>query len=216
MPAYIENPTKLIGKVFGRLTVIAFDSRRGKAGHFYWLCVCVCGTVKAISQSGLTSGRSTSCECYHYERITRRRSMRGHPLHKRWLGMIQRCTYPGDSSYKNYGARGITVCKRWRKFENWLADMGLPPSPLHTLERKDNNKGYTPSNTVWATVQEQNSNRRVSRRIKAFGKTQTIRAWSREKGLAPSTIRYRLEIGMVAEKALVTPPYPGKSTRRKP
>lgn len=84
------------------------------------------------------------------------------PTYRTWQGIIQRCTNPADSSYHRYGARGITVCERWREFTLFLADVGEKP-PGTTIDRIDNSKGYEPGNTRWASVTEQNQNRRTTR-----------------------------------------------------
>jgi len=89
--------------------------------------------------------------------------MFGTPEYWSWSGMIQRCTNPRNPAFHNYGGRGIKVCKRWLKFENFFADLGLKPSPKHTLDRINNSRGYSPDNCQWATWKEQNNNRRPKR-----------------------------------------------------
>lgn len=84
-----------------------------------------------------------------------------HPLHSTWASMLSRCTNPKDPSYRNYGARGITVCRRWHHFKNFVIDMGDKPSCKHSLERKDVDGPYTKSNCKWATASEQALNRRM-------------------------------------------------------
>ena len=84
-----------------------------------------------------------------------------HPLYATWYNMWRRCVKETDKGYPNYGGRGIKVCKRWISFEQFAKDMGPKPSAQHTLERKNNTKGYSPSNCIWATRTEQCLNRRV-------------------------------------------------------
>lgn len=120
-----------------------------------------------------------------------------------WQNMINRCTKQTNSGYKNYGGRGITVCKRWMTFENFLADMGLRPEGL-TLERKDNNKGYSPSNCKWATRTEQRLNQRVSCAVTYCGKTQTLAEWAIEKGISANALYSRMARGWGIERTLST------------
>lgn len=87
------------------------------------------------------------------------------PKYNSWNNILQRCENKNNKAYKNYGGRGIKVCKRWHKFKNFLADMGLKPSPEHTLERIDNNGNYEPKNCKWATQKEQNRNMRRTIKI---------------------------------------------------
>lgn len=108
-----------------------------------------------------------------------------------WRQMKYRCTNPNAPEYRNYGARGITYDKRWESFQNFIEDMGVPDDKL-TLERKDNNKGYSKENCYWATYKEQQNNRRNNNRLTAFGRTQTLTQWSEETGIPISTLKNRM------------------------
>ena len=118
-----------------------------------------------------------------------------------WKAMKARCNNPNHPSYKNYGKRGIRVCFRWRHFTNFLADMGLRPSPKHTLERVRNSCDYEPWNCVWTTRRVQQRNTRRNRWITCDGRRQLAIDWARERRIAPSTLHYRLE-RMSASQAL--------------
>lgn len=114
------------------------------------------------------------------------------PTYHSWVGMIQRCTNPKRGSYKHYGGRGITVCKRWQKFENFLADMGIRPLE-RTLDRKNTNGNYTPSNCRWATPEEQARNSRQSIPITLGGETKTLPYWCEHFGISINTVRSRMK-----------------------
>lgn len=103
--------------------------------------------------------------------------------YKSWTGMMHRCYVPTDISYPNYGGRGIRVCRRWHEAKNFLEDMGPRPAPGMSLDRKDNNKGYSKANCIWSDRKTQNRNRRGNRMITYKGKTQCLRAWCEELGL---------------------------------
>lgn len=122
-----------------------------------------------------------------------------------WRRMRQRCSLKTRKDFPRYGGRGISVCKRWMRFENFLKDMGARPSPKHSIERKDNNGNYEPSNCVWALPVEQANNRRSSR-ILEFGQQRlTISQWARRLGMGHDTLSRRLKLGWPVEKALTTP-----------
>lgn len=109
-----------------------------------------------------------------------------------WLGMKARCENPNATKYYMYGARGITVCDRWKKFENFLADMGEPPAVGMQLDRKDNDGPYSPDNCRWATRKEQARNRRDNHFLELNGKRATIAEWAEITGIEYSNIKNRI------------------------
>lgn len=127
-----------------------------------------------------------------------------------WAGMIQRCEDAHSPLYKDYGARGIKVCQRWRlSFQDFLADVGPRPGSGYTLERERNEDGYQPDNVRWATRKEQARNRRSSRRLTANGETLTLAEWCERLGCNHSSIIKRISRGMSEQEAL-TKPFKGK------
>lgn len=154
----------LAGRVFGRLTVIAFDhaKRTARSTRSYWLCQCSCGTEKIVRSDGLKSGDNVSCGCKKVEQLTTHGDT-GTPEHSAWLSLFDRCRNPNCAAFKDYGARGIDICQRWEKYGNFLADMGRKPTDKHTLERDRNDDGYQPDNCSWATRRAQSYNRRSTK-----------------------------------------------------
>lgn len=123
-----------------------------------------------------------------------------------WNAMRQRCNNPKRPEYKNYGGRGIHVCNSWNEsFENFLADMGVCPSNKHTIDRLDNEKGYSPENCKWVTYIENLNNKRSSVKYTINGKTMTVTQWAREKGCSRGKLFKRLYRGWSFEKAYNTP-----------
>lgn len=183
-----QNRTSVVGQKFGRWLVLDEGPRRVRPYMRYrmMVCRCDCGTERIVRLDSLRRGLSSSCGCYHRD-LSRRRMMRqrlkpalgktrkeklepgctkhGHtvggesPTYITWHNMIQRCTNAAATSYQYYGGRGIRVCERWRKFENFLEDMGERPMGL-TLDREDNDGNYEPGNCRWATRKEQQHNTR--------------------------------------------------------
>lgn len=151
----------ITGKKFFRLTAIKF-SHRDKSGNHYWLFKCKCGNEKLISKSCAISGHSKSCGCLHKELVVQKNKilktthgMRYTPFYSIWRSMHSRVKHD-----KNYSSRGILICKRWNKFENFYKDMFLTYKKGLTLERKNNEGHYNPKNCKWATTAEQNRNKR--------------------------------------------------------
>jgi hypothetical protein len=115
--------------------------------------------------------------------------------------MVARCSNPRHQRYADYGARGIKVCRRWQKFENFYADMGDRP-PLGTLDRKHNSQGYSKQNCRWASPLEQANNKRNNRLISFRGQIKTLAGWSRATGIPYDTLKGRLNRRWPVEQAL--------------
>jgi hypothetical protein len=158
------NPIKdITGQRFGNLTAEKFSCRRN--GYTYWLCRCDCGNTKETKQMCLNSGSTRSCGCLWHGSGENNANYKHGKMHtaeyNTWLRMKQRCYNENTHYYKNYGGRGITVCDRWlESYENFLADMGMRPSKTHSLDRINNDEGYSPENCRWGTKTEQSFNRR--------------------------------------------------------
>lgn len=121
-----------------------------------------------------------------------------------WANMIQRCFNIRNPRYHRYGGRGITVCARWREYENFITDMGVRPSNQHSLDREENDKGYYPENCKWATKFEQARNRADNILVKHDGQMKTVMEWLEVLNLSYYTYRDRLAKGMTREEALFT------------
>jgi hypothetical protein len=160
----------------------------------YWM-QCDCGARKEISRNALLSRCPKSCGCKtrSFQRSTHKMSRPPTPTYTTWISMWQRCTNKNLRGYPQYGGRGITVCKRWKAFENFITDMGERPQGT-TLDRfPDKNGNYDPSNCRWANATAQANNRRSNRNLTAFGRTQTVTEWAHEAGIKVDTFLKRLK-----------------------
>jgi hypothetical protein len=193
-----------VGEVFGRLTLLSVIRMVGETvtGTFK----CNCGKVVNRAMGNVVSGNTSSCGCLKSELTTAKNNK--HSLsktveYKLWTGMLTRCHNESHSSYKGYGARGITVCDRWRSsFMSFLNDMGKRPSDGHSIERKDNSRGYSEDNCVWATDVEQARNKTTSIYYTHEGESKTLKEWSNEAGVDYHCAYYRHRHGWSIERIL--------------
>jgi hypothetical protein len=127
------------------------------------------------------------------------------PEYRAWAGLRSRCFDKNNHKYPIYGGRGISVCKRWGDFKNFLADMGYKPSPLHSIERKDRNGNYDPSNCIWATQKVQQRNRSTNHILRFKGIKKPMTDFAADYGLRVGTLWNRLNMGWSVYDALTRP-----------
>ncbi|AUR89841.1 hypothetical protein NVP1133O_40 [Vibrio phage 1.133.O._10N.222.51.E4] len=181
----------MIGKEFGRLTVILELADRNKNGHILYECSCSCGASKVILGSSLRAGTTTSCGCYNAERH-RKHGMEGTGTYKAWQSMKQRCRNVNHARYYDWGGRGIDYCDDWESFDSFFSDMGARPDGM-TIDRIDNDKGYSKENCRWVTPKQQCNNRRSSIRVMHNGIVMSISEYANSVGLSESGARKRVK-----------------------
>ncbi len=199
------------GTISGRLTAIEFV-RTDNGGNSLWKCRCQCGKEVIQQSHKITHGHVVSCGCYRAERVREAKTTHGHsighiltPEYKAWARMKTRVKDTRPKIRKNYLDKGIKVCLEWsNSFEAFFKYMG-PCPPGYSLDRKDGNKGYEPSNCRWADYFTQNNNMASNRFIEWHGKRLTIAQWGREIGIPRHNIYLRLRAGWSIEKTLTTP-----------
>lgn len=207
------------GQRFNRLLVVERDedfvlsSGRKIAA---WKCLCDCGKITKVSTTSLRNGKTKSCGCYAKDQSKARTTgkvhhnyrhgMCNHPAYNCWSDARKRVLGLRKKDAKNYIDRGISMCDRWlNSFENFVADMGDRP-PGTTLERMDNNLGYSPENCCWATRTQQARNRRNLVPIDVDGVSKIASIWSEETGVKACTITDRIKRGWPPKEAVFTLP----------
>lgn len=199
------------GDTFGKWTILSRSASMSssgqpkKAGAF--LCRCECGTERAVRVGNLKRGISTNCGCVrklkvgainrsHMAGAARERGSRAGSI---WLSMVKRCYTKTSKIYQYYGARGIYICDRWLGndgFNNFLVDMGEPPTEKHSIGRKENDGPYSPENCRWETSKEQMRNRRCTVYGVLNGERLAMTEIAEREGVSSATIRKRMKKGM--------------------
>jgi len=199
------RPVKdLTGRRFGRLIVIS-ESNRSSKGKVMWNCICECGNEVSILSSSLLNNNTNSCGCLHKE-VNITHGLSNTPEYASWNMMRQRCLNSKCEAYSYYGGRGITICDRWlNSFENFLMDMGYRPSDIHTIDRRENDGNYEPSNCYWATKEEQNNNVRSNVVVSYADKDYTLAQLSREFNINQKVLRDRINRGWSVKDTVETP-----------
>lgn len=196
------------GQRYGRLTVIR---RTENSKHPKWECVCDCGNIKSIYQSNLISGDAKSCGCYSLEEKIKNNTTHGLSktrLFRIYQGMKNRCYNQNIKGYKDYGAKGIIICKDWLddfvSFYNWSLKNSYADNL--TIDRINTNGNYEPNNCRWATMKEQENNRTNNHLITFQNKTQTLSQWADEIKMDMNRLYSRIvKLGWSVEKAITTP-----------
>lgn len=213
----MRHPPIAAGQKYGRLTAVSFhglDHRKKSV----WAFLCDCGTAVNRPIAGVRCGKTRSCGCLNREVASSKTAARAlastkHGQGRRrqksseystWKEMRQRCGNPKHKRYADYGGRGITVCERWNDFATFFADMGSRPSPEHSLERIDNDGGYSPENCRWATNVEQARNTRANHKVRFRGKEMCLSEACELSGLNHGTVKSRLKRGWSDEDAFRT------------
>lgn len=200
----------LSNQKFGELFVLQRDTAR-PSPPTRWLCQCSCGQVTSVRASHLLHHAISSCGCRRLARLAEANTKTRHArngkvqrTYKIWAGMKSRCLNQNSHAWPDYGGRGIEICERWLDYENFLADMGQPPTHTHTLDRKDNDGHYSPENCRWATPTEQMRNRRNNRRITHEGETACLAEWAERLAMSAKVLARKL--GKYSIEEIVTPP----------
>lgn len=199
----------LSGQRFGRLVVIGRDLSN-KSKRVYWICKCDCGGVKSIEGTRLKNKNTVSCGCFRREESANRKTthnLTNTPLYAEWARIKRRCYNKNMKCYKDYGGRGITVCKEWlndpASFIEWSKSHGYHEGL--SLDRIDNNGGYSPDNCRWTTKKVQANNTRRNHYITFNKETHTLSEWSEKMNINYSVLKYRIKSGWSVEKAFNTP-----------
>jgi hypothetical protein len=190
----------LTGVQLGECQVTKPSPVQDTPSQVVWNCVCACGaefrkTAKNLLKPYYKCGTvHCSHKCPAIPRYNRTHGMTKHPAYWVWRSMKDRCRNPNHQAYRNYGGRGIKVCRAWdESFDAFWRDLGTTYAAGLTLERKNNNQGYNPRNCVWASSAQQNRNRRDCRLIHTPWGVVTVAEAAQRSGIRYTTLLYRLD-----------------------
>lgn len=173
-------------------------------------CICDCGNRYTRSRETIMAGKTNTCGCLRKENSARalkaraKHGMEGTKTYSAWRSMKRRCLSKRCKSYPDYGGRGITVCEKWMDFRGFFEDMGIAQEGM-TLERKDNNKGYSKENCVWASQKDQANNKRNTTFITHDGITRSLAQWAEFFGIGRKLLWFRLKRGWSFEESIARP-----------
>ena len=203
----------LTGERFGRLLIVS-RAENSTRGNSRFNCRCDCGEQRNVASGNLRNGTTKSCGCIRQEMASERRFKHGKTKtaeHRAWTAMRNRCENP-KAIYSAWNGRGITVCERWQKFENFLTDVGHRPSRTHSIDRIDVNGNYEPSNVRWATRAEQANNTRKTIRING----EALSDVAHRVGLEHATLYARVaKYGFYLDEAIALPKLKNQHDRKK-
>lgn len=200
----MSTPVPMESRRFGRLVVVAREGsyRRNST----WRCRCDCGAEVAVRADALNAGKQKTCGVgCRYRRLWKFGSRIFRSEYRAWEKMRARCAATSGKWYRYYGARGIRVVRRWQSFDNFVEDMGTRPSPRHSLDRIDNDRGYGPGNCRWATPAQQARNRRVSVWVRHGGRRVLLADLCERLGVRRGVVYARLRIGWSLGEAIGRP-----------
>jgi len=208
MPRNLFRQPMAAGQRYGRLVAVKFIQRRGT--QYFWSFRCDCGNDIVARASSARNGHTQSCGCLlvniRNHSVGTKHGMTNSKEYRCWCKMLERCSNKNAVNFERYGGRGISVCEGWKRFENFYSDMGRCPSALHSLERVNNNAGYSKENCVWATAKEQSRNRRSNIIVEVGGQKMCLLDAAAVVGIKYQTIRSRITVwGWDADRALSTP-----------
>lgn len=198
-----------IGDTFGRWIVIGIAEKDKNSYHKKWKCQCSCEnhTILDVDEQNLKRGLSLSCGCLIAEMASKNNTIHGEThtrLHNIWCSMRERCVNPNCKAYKDYGGRGITICKEWEEyipFRDWALSHGYKENL--SIDRIDVNGNYEPSNCRWATAKEQCNNKRNTIRIPYKNEKYTASDLSQMFNIKPNEIRRLYKKGLSMEEILI-------------
>lgn len=192
-----------LGQIIGKCV---FISRPNEVGNRNATVTCSCGKTFTSRISRIKTGIGCGCEkgnmlkknpSFLSDKLLRHGYTKGghKSEYNTWVNIRARCFNKKHKSYHDYGARGISVCERWLKFDDFIADIGDKPSPKHSIERKDNNGNYEPDNCKWATKTQQARNKRSNRVVEHDGKKKCLSEWGEIFGLSRKLTIKKLKTG---------------------